>query len=250
MDSYGGSIVEQIPSIDNHARAITRHAPFVTTLVAGRARVSGLRIRFGTFKRENASTLHLALTQVTTQHTKSADIETADLVDNALVTLRFAACDNAPGESFTLSIASNAEPDTCVAVFVGPGGDLETQFLYGEFVLDGTSVLLPSDLIVQTVDTRSNRSRPADGVAYTLTHWWVDRFGIYVEGSLTLGRPAAIGSVRVSSGDAMAPLSFESVDQSRTVPLLRIPGLSTRRADPPPRGHRPGNHLDAARASR
>jgi hypothetical protein len=202
-------------SIDNRARPITWRTPLDTTIVAADAGLSGLIVRFGTFKRENRSSVDLSLTRLRTGETKTGVLATASLVDNSFVTFRFAPFENVAEETFRASLRSSAGPERCVAVFVTPRGDLEADLVYGEFVLDGRSVVLPSDLIVQTVDTRPPPGEPNDGLACTVTHWWVDRFGIYAEGSLTLARTAAVERVRLSSGDTRVDVSFEALDQPR-----------------------------------
>jgi hypothetical protein len=203
--------VEQLASIDNLVRPITRYAAFETTITASEVGLSGFVVRFGTFKRRNVATLELSLKRTRTRETKSATVETEALVDNAFVAFRFAAFDNAAGETFTFSIRSTAAPDRCVAVFVTPGGDLETRLLYGDFLLDCTRVLVPPDLMVQTIDTRASRAGSTETLTYALTHWWVDRFGVYLDGSLTFPS-AAIARVRLSVGDALGDLSFETID--------------------------------------
>jgi hypothetical protein len=211
---HGGLLVERHASIDNQARPITAPTPLETTVVTGEAGLSGLIMRFGTFKRENRSTVKVFLTRVRTGQTKSGVLATASLVDNSFVTFRFSAFENAAGETFTISLRSSAGPESCVAAFVTPHGHLEARLLYGEFMLDDTSVLLPSDLIVQTVDTRASQAG-ANGLAYTVTRWWVDRFGIYVEGSLALAETASVARVRLSSAETIGDLSFEALDQPR-----------------------------------
>ncbi len=200
------------PSI-NHVRPITRSTPLETTIISDEATVSGLIVRFGTFKRRNIATLEVSLTRLTTDETKSAQIETVSLVDNSTVTFRFAAFSNAVGEAFNVTFRSDAGPDRCIAVFVEPDGALEARLVHGEFAFDGIRVVLPPDLIVQTVDTRA---AGRDDVAYALTHWWVDRYGVYVEGSLTALRAAIVQAMRLRSGETLGPLSFEPLDQPYT----------------------------------
>jgi hypothetical protein len=72
--------------------------------------------------------------------------------------------------------------------------------------------VLPSDLIVQTVAPRPAASPHPAGLAYTLAHWWVDRFGLYVDGALALDPPASIRAVRLASGGASGELALAPRD--------------------------------------
>jgi hypothetical protein len=201
--------VAEFPSLANRPRPIMRDAPLDVAIVADEPRLSGLVVRFGTFMRENAAGVEVAITRARTGETKSLVLDAATLEDNALVTLRFVPFQHAAGERFLVSMRCDAGAESCVAAFLTPTGALETRLLYGELVVDGARVVLPPDLIVQTVDRRPGPPAHPSGLGYALTHWWVDRFGVYLDGSLTLERPAAIQALRLASGDAACELAFE-----------------------------------------
>jgi hypothetical protein len=202
--------------MDSIVRPITQYAAYETAITAREAKLSGFVIRFGTFRRRNEATLDLLLKRTGTGEVKAAIVETATLVDNAFVAFRFASFDNVAGETFRFSIRSTAELDRCVAVFVTLGGDLETRLLYGDFLLDCTRVLVPHGLMVQTVDTRASRAGSTETLTYTLTHWWVDRFGAYLDGSLTFPIVTTVTRVCLSVGDALGDLAFETLDDHST----------------------------------
>lgn len=73
-------------SIDSRARPITWGRPFQSTLVADEPNLSGLIVRFGTFRRTNRSKLKLAITRLRTGERKSIVLSAKDLVDNEFVT--------------------------------------------------------------------------------------------------------------------------------------------------------------------
>ena len=197
----------EFPSLANRPRPIMRDAPLEVAIVADEPRLSGLVVRFGTFMRENAAVLEVAITRARTGETKSLVLDAATLEDNALVTFRFVPFDHAAGERFLVSMRSEAGAESCVAAFLTPSGALETRLLHGDLSIDGARVVLPSDLIIRTID--ASPSTHASGLAYALTHWWVDRFGVYVDGSLTLDRPAAIRALRLASGNTACEVAFE-----------------------------------------
>ena len=152
--------------------------------------------------------MELSITRTATGQTKTATIDAADLVDNGLVTLRCGPFDSCAGEAFRMSLRSPAGPDACIAVFLTPGGDLEARLVYGEFVLDGTRIALPHEWLVQTVDLRTLDADANGGLTYSLTQWWVDRFGVFLEGSLEV--PSVATRVRLLSADAVGDLSIET----------------------------------------
>jgi hypothetical protein len=199
----------EFPSVASRPRPVTRDAPLEIPTIADAPRLSGLVLRFGTFMRRNAAQLEVAITRAQSGETRALVLDAATLEDNALVTLRFAPFEHSAGERFVVSIRCEAGADACVAAFLAPSGALEARLLYGDLVIEGARVVLPTDLIIQTVDQPASTSADRPGLAYTLAHWWVDRFGVYVDGAVTLDRPGAIHALRLASGDQSVALAFE-----------------------------------------
>jgi hypothetical protein len=105
-------------------------------LVADEPNLSGLIVRFGTFRRTNRSKLKLAITRLRTGERKSIVLAAKDLVDNEFITLRFAAFPNATGEVFEVKASSAAGEQNCVALYVTSQDALEAKPIYGVVVLD------------------------------------------------------------------------------------------------------------------
>jgi hypothetical protein len=193
-------------SIENRPRPITWGRPFRGPLVAPAAALSGLVVRFGTYQRVNRSRLRVRVTRVRTGERRTAEVASETLVDNGFVTFRFAPFASEAGESFRVELRSAAGQGSCVAAFVTPGGALEARTLHGPVVLGAEELVLPPDVMVRS------REVGEGGFAYALTNWWVDRFGVYLEGTLTLAEHAPIERVQMSAAEASADLVVEPLD--------------------------------------
>ena len=114
-----------------------------------------------------------------------------------------------------MKASSAAGEQSCVALYVTSQEALEAKPIYGAVVLDDKTLALPPNLIVKATDAQLPRlEETSKDLAYTLENWWVDRFGIYLEGSLTVRRAAAVRGIRVASTETLAELLFSLMQPS------------------------------------